>query len=116
MARYPSLSRAEAEAKAATVVTYPGSSEHQSGLCVDMHNLSAASQTFGSTPAAKWLASNAHRFGFILRFPQGKDDITGYMWEPWHFRFVGVHYATEIYESGLCFEEYLAADNEAEVG
>ena len=110
------LDRESAIAAASKYSAFPGTSEHHTGLCVDMHNLSAASQTFGSTPAAKWLASNAHRFGFILRFPQGKDDITGYMWEPWHFRFVGVHYATEIYESGLCFEEYLAADNEAEVG
>lgn len=98
--------KASAEAAAATYSAYPGTSEHQTGLCVDMHNLPSASQTFGSTEAAKWLAANAHRFGFILRFPSDKEEITTYMWEPWHFRFVGVYHATRIYEQGLCLEEY----------
>ncbi len=106
--------KASAEAAASVYSAYPGTSEHHTGLCADMHNLPAASQTFGSTEAAKWMAANAHRFGFILRFPQGKQDITGYMWEPWHFRFVGIEHATAIYESGLTLEEYLAG--EAEVG
>lgn len=99
--------KASAEAAASVYSAYPGTSEHHTGLCADMHNLSAASQSFGSTEAAKWMAANAHRFGFILRFPQGKQDITGYMWEPWHFRFVGKYHATEIYNSGLTLEEYL---------
>lgn len=94
-------------AAASTYSAYPGTSEHHTGLCADMHNLPAASQAFGDTDAAKWMAENAHRFGFMLRFPQGKDDITGYMWEPWHFRFVGIDHATEIYLSGLTLEEYL---------
>ncbi len=100
------LDRASAEAAAAVYSAYPRTSEHHTGLCVDMHNLPAASQSFGSTEAAKWMAANAHRFGFILRFPQGKQDITGYMWEPWHFRFVGVYHATKIYEGGYTLEEY----------
>ncbi len=104
--------RDSAIAAAAKYSAYPGYSEHQTGLCADMHNLSGANQKFGYTEAGKWLAANAHRFGFILRYPQGKEEITTYMWEPWHFRFVGIHHATEIYESGLCLEEYLA---EAEV-
>lgn len=94
-------------AAASVYSAYPGTSEHHTGLCVDMHNLPAASQSFGSSDAAKWLAANAHRFGFILRFPQDKEDITTYMWEPWHFRFVGIHHATAIYEDGLCLEEYI---------
>ena len=106
--------KASAEAAASVYSAYPGTSEHHTGLCADMHNLPAASQNFGSTEAAKWMAANAHRFGFILRFPQGKQDITGYMWEPWHFRFVGIEHATNIYESGLTLEEYLKG--EAEVG
>lgn len=106
--------KASAEAAASVYSAYPGTSEHHTGLCADMHNLPAASQNFGSTEAAKWMAANAHRFGFILRFPQGKQDITGYMWEPWHFRFVGIKHATAIYESGFTLEEYLAT--EAEVG
>lgn len=103
--------RDSAIAAASVYSAYPGTSEHHTGLCADMHNLPAASQNFGYTDEAKWLAANAHRFGFILRFPQGKEDVTTYMWEPWHFRFVGIHYATEIYESGLCLEEYLAQHN-----
>lgn len=95
-------------AAASVYSAYPGTSEHHTGLCADMHNLSAASQTFGYTDAGKWMAENAHRFGFILRFPRGKEEVTTYMWEPWHFRFVGIHHATEMYEKGLCLEEYHA--------
>lgn len=101
-------------AAAAKYSAYPGYSEHQTGLCADMHNLSGANQSFGYTDAGKWLAANAHRFGFILRYPQGKEDVTTYMWEPWHFRFVGIHHANEIYESGLCLEEYLAKSTPAQ--
>ncbi len=100
-------SREQAEAAVLTYSARPGTSEHQTGLCVDMHNLPAADQSFGQTEAGKWLAANAHRFGFILRFPQGKEDITGYTYEPWHFRFVGRSHAEKIYEEGLCLEEYL---------
>lgn len=106
--------RESAIAAASVYSAYPGTSEHHTGLCVDMHNLPAASQSFGATEEAMWLAKNAHRFGFILRFPQDKENITTYMWEPWHFRFVGVHYATDIYESGLCFEEYVVQNDAAE--
>ena len=95
-----------AEAVAATSVAYPGQSEHQSGLCLDMHSLSAAAQEFGNEPDGKWLAENAHYFGFILRYPKDKTDITGIKYEPWHFRYVGRYHATKMYESGLCFEEY----------
>ncbi|MBQ7048534.1 MAG: M15 family metallopeptidase [Clostridia bacterium] len=101
------LDRASAEAAVSLYSAYPGTSEHHTGLCIDMHNLDKANQSFGATEAAKWLKENAHRFGFILRYPEGKTDITGYMWEPWHFRFVGRYHATEIYNSGLTLEEYL---------
>lgn len=99
--------RSQAEAVVLTYSARPGTSEHQTGLCVDMHNLPAANQSFGNTEAGKWLAANAHRFGFILRFPEGKESITGYTYEPWHFRFVGIKHASIIYEQGLCLEEYL---------
>jgi len=102
--------KTEEQAKVA-VLRYsapPGTSEHQTGLGIDMHNLSAANQSFGNTEAGKWLAANAHRFGFILRYAKDKEAITGYMYEPWHFRFVGREHATKIYEEGLCLEEYLA--------
>ncbi len=102
--------KTEEQAKAA-VLRYsapPGTSEHQTGLGIDMHNLSSANQSFGNTEAGKWLAANAHRFGFILRYAKDKEAITGYMYEPWHFRFVGREHATKIYNEGLCLEEYLA--------
>lgn len=108
VAMYPSLSRAEAEAKAATVVTYPGSSEHQSGLCVDMHNLPSADISFGNTSAFAWISANAHKFGFILRYPEDKVHETGISYEPWHYRYVGRYHATRIYTMGLCLEEYVA--------
>ena len=62
---------------------------------------------FGNTPEGKWFAENAHRFGFILRYPKEKQEITGVIFEPWHFRFVGRYHAEKIYAGGLCLEEYL---------
>ena len=96
-----------AEAQAAKAVTTPGSSEHQSGLCIDMHNLPAASTAFASQEAYRWLYANCANFGFILRYPKDKTDITGIMFEPWHYRFVGAKAATEIHEKGITLEEYL---------
>ncbi len=85
----------------------PGTSEHQSGLCVDMHNQINTDHTFDDTPAAHWLAENCYRFGFVLRFPKEKEDITGIQFESWHFRFVGRTAATEMHELDMCLEEYL---------
>lgn len=86
-------------------VSKPGKSEHQSGLSIDVTN---EARYFDKTsPEAKWLASNAHRFGFILRYPEGKEDITGYNYEPWHIRYVGKDAAKEIYEKNITLEEYL---------
>lgn len=99
--------RAECEAHVLTFSTKPGTSEHQSGLACDMHNLPAASTAFSDTKEAKWLAENAHRFGFILRYPEDKTEITKIQYEPWHFRFVGRTAATEMFEKGLCLEEYI---------
>ena len=93
--------------EAAKNVNPPGSSEHQSGLCVDMHNLSSASVAFGDTYEADWLAQNAHKFGYILRYPEDKTDITGISYEPWHFRYVGRYHATKMYELDMCLEEYI---------
>ncbi len=98
--------------EAAKYVNPPGSSEHQSGLAVDMHNMSAASKAFGDTMEAKWLAENAHKFGFILRYPKSKIDVTGIDYEPWHFRYVGRYHATKMYELGMCLEEYLEYINQ----
>ncbi len=93
--------------EAAKDVNPPGISEHQTGLAVDMHNMSSASTAFGSTKEAKWLAENAHKFGYILRYPADKTDITGISYEPWHFRYVGRYHATKMYELGMCLEEYI---------
>ncbi len=103
--------REECEEYVATFSARPGTSEHQAGLACDMHNLGSAQQSFGRTEEAKWLAQNAHRFGFILRYPEDKTEITGIIYEPWHFRFVGRKAATEMYENDLCLEEYLASLN-----
>ena len=82
----------------------PGHSEHQSGLAFDLNSIT---QSFGSTDEGIWVADNAHLYGFIVRYPQGKESVTGYIWEPWHLRYVGVSVATELYNSGLTLEEYL---------
>lgn len=111
MKKNPSLTREEAEAITLTYSMKPGCSEHQTGLCLDMHNQGSATQAFGKTEAAKWLAANSYRFGFILRYPQDKVDVTGVEWEPWHFRFVGRSVATYMYQNNLCLEEYWAEKN-----
>lgn len=82
----------------------PGHSEHQTGLGFDINK---ADSSFEGTPEANWLAANCHKYGFIIRYPAGKESITGYIYEPWHVRYLGVETATAVYNSGLCLEEYL---------
>ena len=82
----------------------PGHSEHQSGLAFDVGKLD---NNYGETTAGKWLKENAHKYGFIIRYLKGKEDITGYQYEPWHIRYVGIEHATKIYEQGITLEEYL---------
>ncbi|MBQ9080039.1 MAG: M15 family metallopeptidase [Clostridia bacterium] len=103
------LTYAEARDKVLTYSAEPGSSEHQSGLCVDFitSTMTDLDETFASYPVYRWLCENAHKFGFILRYPADKVDITGYSYEPWHYRFVGQTAAAEMYLSGECLEEYL---------
>lgn len=81
-----------------------GHSEHQSGLAFDMNELTFA---FGESPEGIWMAENCHKYGFILRYPKEKEEITGYMYEPWHLRYIGKEKAALVHESGLCLEEYL---------
>ncbi|PIC76881.1 D-alanyl-D-alanine carboxypeptidase [Sporosarcina sp. P19] len=89
----------------------PGYSEHQTGLAFDIgevnHEKHWASNSFGDTEAAKWLAANAHQYGFILRYPEGKEDKTGYMHESWHYRYVGKDKAEHIFKQNITLEEYL---------
>lgn len=86
----------------------PGHSEHQLGLAMDITNGGGLSDYFGYTSEGKWLADNAHKYGFILRYTSTKESVTGYKYEPWHFRYVGIDYATAIYSEGseTTMEEY----------
>ena len=94
----------DGEELANTYSAKPGESEHQSGLAFDV---GAIDDNFGETPQGKWLYENCHKYGFILRYLKGKEDITGYKYEPWHIRYVGVDVATKIYQQGITLEEYL---------
>ncbi|WP_053366843.1 M15 family metallopeptidase [Bacillus sp. FJAT-27245] len=94
---------------ATQAVALPGQSEHQTGLTMDIASKSTnlnLTEEFGETPEGKWLAANAHKFGFILRYPKGKESITQYQYEPWHFRYVGVEAAATMYENGWTLEEF----------
>ncbi len=102
--RHPTYTEEQIVALVQQYSAPPGASDHQTGLAVDF---SPISSSFQSTKAFAYLTKNAHKFGFILRFPKGKTDITGYMYESWHWRFVGRKAATEIYERGITLEEYL---------
>lgn len=86
-----------------------GASEHQLGLAMDItlakYN-GTLSVDFGNTKEGKWVKENAHKYGFIIRYLQGKEDITGYNYEPWHLRYLGVDLATELYEKNITLEEY----------
>ncbi|PZQ89109.1 MAG: hypothetical protein DI534_10100 [Leifsonia xyli] len=87
-----------------TLTARPGYSEHQTGLVMDISALPANCSLqicFGQTPQGVWLAENAYRYGFIIRYPDGKTDVTGYQYEPWHVRYVGVALATEMHDTGV---------------
>lgn len=94
---------------AATVVAYPGTSEHNLGLAVDIvaRDYQLLDEHQAETDEAKWLKENCWKYGFILRYPLNKTEITGIIFEPWHYRYVGVEAAKEIMEKGICLEEYL---------
>ena len=98
-----------------TISSRPGYSDHQTGLAVDISDASQAnflSQSFENTAEGQWLHDNAHLYGWIMRYPKDKQDITGYAYEPWHFRYVRVEYATAIYETDPdeTFEEYFGVE------
>lgn len=101
---YNNYVKRDGQEEADTYSARPGHSEHQTGLAYDLNDLT---WDFGETPEGKWVAENCHKYGFILRYPKDKEAITGYIYEPWHIRYVGVEKAGEIYESGLCLEEFL---------
>lgn len=84
----------------------PGHSEHQTGLSVDVMGSNNDYDRFEESNEFTWMKENAHKFGFILRYPKGKEQITGFKYEPWHYRYVGIDVATEIYQNNLTLEEY----------
>ena len=117
----PSLSERQLEAKVLTYSAKPGTSEHQTGLCVDLFDVSCMKELenyghegtkndvgFAETEAFKWLQSHAHEYGFILRYPENAVDITGYQYESWHYRYVGKDHAAKIHQKGITLEEYIA--------
>lgn len=103
-------SREQAEKKAQSIQARGYTSEHNAGLAADMvcYGYEGLDQSFDQTPEFKWLKENCYKYGFILRYPKDKQDITGVIYEPWHYRYVGVEAATEIMARGICLEEYLA--------
>ena len=92
------------EAAANRFSARPGESEHQTGLAFDVGQIK---NSFGDTPAGQWLDENCAKYGFIIRYPEGKEEITGYQYEPWHIRYVGIEHAQYIMENGITLEEYL---------
>lgn len=85
----------------------PGHSEHQTGLAVDVEGSNRDYDHFEEADEFNWMRENAHHYGFILRYPKGKEHITGFKYEPWHYRYVGKEVASYIYENNLTLEEYL---------
>lgn len=99
----------DGQAAADTYSARPGHSEHQTGLALDLNDIS---DSFGETAEGKWVAAHCYEYGFIIRYPADKVAVTGYMYEPWHIRYLGVDTATKVYNSGLCLEEYLGIDSQ----
>ena len=98
------------EEVAQTIVARPGTSEHQTGLCCDITDryYEMKDASLENTQMYKWMSAHCHEFGFIVRFPKGKEDVTGIIYEPWHFRYVGADAAAYIMEHDLTLEEFLA--------
>ncbi|MFC4809739.1 M15 family metallopeptidase [Paenibacillus sp. GCM10023250] len=104
--------REDGLAKAETYSAYPGTSEHETGLAIDVSGADGTCQAtacFADKPEAAWLAEHAHEYGFIIRYPKGKEAVTGYVYEPWHLRYVGEATAAAMYGQGLTLEEYEGA-------
>lgn len=99
----------DAKLEAGKIVAVPGTSEHQLGLAVDIVDKynQVLDENQENTAVQKWLMENCWKYGFILRYPNDKSSITGIMYEPWHYRYVGDAAAKEIYQQGICLEEYL---------
>ena len=88
-----------------------GHSEHQTGLAIDVEGSNFDYDLFSESKEFVWMRDNAHKYGFILRYPKGKEDITGFKYEPWHYRYVGKEVAKNIYEKNITLEEYFEVAN-----
>lgn len=89
-----------------SIAARPGHSEHQTGLTIDVATYNTPLAKFEDTEEFKWMSTNAHKYGFILRYPKGKEHITGYDYESWHYRYVGEEIATKVYEENITYDEY----------
>ncbi len=105
---YNSIKASKGLEYADKVAARPGYSEHETGLAIDISTLNSTSENFEDTEEFKWLQEHAHEYGFILRYPKGKEYITGYDYESWHYRYVGVDVATKIKKENITFDEYYA--------
>lgn len=105
---YENIKDDKGEEYADNYAARPGHSEHQTGLSIDISTLSSTLDGFEVTPEFTWLKENSYKFGFILRYPEGKEYLTGYQYEPWHYRYVGIEVATKIKDLGITFDEYYA--------
>lgn len=105
---FNNLASSVGDEAANNAIARPGQSEHQTGLAADISTVARncyLDTCFADTSDGQWLVNNSYKYGFILRYPKGKESITGYQYEPWHFRFVGIDLATALHESGLTLDE-----------
>ena len=105
---YNSLKNSKGDEYANKIAAKPGFSEHQTGMAIDIQTYGSNASNFEEFDEFKWLQENAHKYGFILRYPKDKEYLTGYEYESWHYRYVGVEAATYIYENNITFDEYYA--------
>jgi len=105
---FDSLAASVGVTAANQAIAFPGQSEHQTGLAIDISDITRdcyLDNCFAATDDGQWLSKNSHKYGFILRYPEGKESITEYQYESWHFRYVGIDLATALYQSGLTLDE-----------
>ena len=105
---YDNYVASDGQKNADTYSARPGHSEHQTGLAIDVRNAALPYNQFGQTAEYKWAKDNIHKYGFVIHYTAGSEKITGYKTEEWHFRYVGVNAAAEIYNLGITLDEYLA--------
>ena len=105
---YTSYKSSKGKSYADSYAARPGHSEHQTGLAIDISTLNSTTDNFESTKEFSWLKENAYKYGFILRYPKDKEYLTGYNYESWHYRYVGIDVATKIKDENITFDEYYA--------